>query len=248
MADFSQFFSPSSWLMGGPGQAPRPAQPDQQAVSPAMMGALRRWLGLGDAANSDQTGEAAEVAAQRVRAPYAKANERVSGLPQLGEYFGNKIASAVTAPRDAFTGAMPVNDPATGMPTPEAMQRGQGVANLAMTGGIPMAERGAMGMAGGKLTAPEPPVSGVIKGVYFDRVTPAQHEELRTASRNGASAEEVQKMVDGYKGKSSTPSSTAKWEAEKEVQYDKWRRGGTFRPFDRAEFEARLGEELKGKL
>lgn len=95
--------------------------------------------------------DAFEAAAQRVRAPYAAANARESGLPQVGEYFGNKLASALTAPRDAFTGAMPVNDPATGMPTPEAMQRGQGVANLAMTGGIPMAERGALGMAGGKL-------------------------------------------------------------------------------------------------
>jgi hypothetical protein len=50
---------------------------------------------------------------------------------------------------------MQVNDPLTGMPTPEAMQRGQGVANLATTGGIPMAQRGAAGMAGGKLGSPE---------------------------------------------------------------------------------------------
>lgn len=94
---------------------------------------------------------AAEAAAARVRAPYARANARVSGLPELGEYFGNKLASALTAPRDAFTGKMQVTDLDTGMPSAEAMQRGQGVANLAMTGGVPFAQRGAAGMAGGKL-------------------------------------------------------------------------------------------------
>lgn len=237
MSDVSYSGPLNDWMAQVP---PQPA-PRVFGKSPAKL--LEPYL-----SDPEQAQAAAEAAAARVRAPYAKANERVSGLPQLGKYFGNKVASALTAPRDAFTGAMPVNDPATGMPTPEAMQRGQGVANLAMTGGIPMAERGSVGMAGGKLKATEPPVSGTIKGVYFDRVTPAQHEELRTASRNGASGEEVQKMVDGFKGKPSTPPSAAKWGDEKEVQYDKWRRGGTFRPFDRAEFEARLMEELKGKL
>lgn len=103
--------------------------------------------------------QAADVAATRTRAPYARAAARptglLEGLDELGGYFGNKLMGAMTAPRDALTGALQVNDPATGMPTPEAMQRGQGVANLAMTGGIPMAQRGALGMAGGKLGGPK---------------------------------------------------------------------------------------------
>ncbi len=104
--------------------------------------------------------QAADVAAARTRAPYAKAAARptglLEGLDELGGYFSNKLMSAMTAPRDAMTGALPVTDPATGMPTPQAMQRGQGVANLAMTSGIPFAQRGAAGMAGGKLSQPDP--------------------------------------------------------------------------------------------
>jgi predicted GNAT family acetyltransferase len=64
------------------------------------------------------------------------------------------VTSAVTAPRDALFGTMQVTDPETGMPTQEAMKRGQDVANLAMTGGIPFARQGAAGMAGGKLAQP----------------------------------------------------------------------------------------------
>lgn len=104
--------------------------------------------------------QAADVAAARTRAPYAKAAARptglLEGLDEIGGYFGNKLMSAMTAPRDALTGALPVND-TEGMPTPQAMQRGQGVANMAMTGGIPFAQRGAAGMAGGKLGGPGEP-------------------------------------------------------------------------------------------
>lgn len=106
-------------------------------------------------AESEASQEAAEAAAARVKAPYAKANARESGLPQVLDYYGNKITSALTAPRDALTGAMPVTD-TEGMPTPEAMQRAKDVANLAMTGGMPMAQEGALGMAGGKLHASDP--------------------------------------------------------------------------------------------
>jgi len=74
---------------------------------------------------------------------------------RIGAHFANKLASAVTAPRDALYGTMQVTDPETGMPTREAMERGQGVANMAMTGGIPFAQRGAAGMAGGKLARGE---------------------------------------------------------------------------------------------
>jgi hypothetical protein len=88
-----------------------------------------------------------EAAAARVRAPYARANARVSGLPDVVNYFGGKIGRAITGPRDALFGDMQVTDPETGMPTREAMERGQGVANLAKTGGIPFAQRGAAGAA-----------------------------------------------------------------------------------------------------
>jgi hypothetical protein len=70
----------------------------------------------------------------------------------VAKHYWDKAVSALTAPRDALTGAMQVTDPDTGMPTPEAMERGRAVANMAMTGGIPFAQRGAAGMAGGKLT------------------------------------------------------------------------------------------------
>jgi hypothetical protein len=120
-------------------------------VPPEVIAALRQRLGLDEGAQ-----DAAEAAAIRVRAPYAKANAHDSGLPDIFNYYSHKLASAVTAPRDALTGAMPVTDPETGMPTPEAMQRGQGVANLAMTGGVPFAKAGAAGMTGGKLTQGDP--------------------------------------------------------------------------------------------
>lgn len=145
MSDVSYSGPLNDWMV----QAP--PQPPPRVFGKSLASLLGPYLG-----DPNQTQAAAEAAAQRVRAPYAAANARESGLPQLGEYFGNKVASALTAPRDAFTGAMPVNDPATGMPTPEAMQRGQGVANLAMTGGIPMSERGAVGMAGGRLGGVDP--------------------------------------------------------------------------------------------
>jgi hypothetical protein len=100
--------------------------------------------------------QAADVAAQRVRAPYAKAlaQHAPSGLLDIGNYYGDKLMNAMTAPRDALMGSLQVTDPATGMPTPQAIQRGQGVAGMAMTGGIPFAQRGAAGMAGGKLGGP----------------------------------------------------------------------------------------------
>ncbi len=150
MADFSQFFSGQPWGSwgSGAGQAPQPPIPQGPQVPPEVIAALRAKLGLDEPAEAQG---AAEAAAARVRAPYAKANERQSGLPDIFNYYSNKLASAVTAPRDALTGAMQVTDPETGMPTREAMERGQGVANLAMTGGVPFAKQGAAGIFGGRL-------------------------------------------------------------------------------------------------
>lgn len=143
MSDVSYAGPLSDWLA----QAPQQPPPRVMGKSPAKL--LAPYLG-----DPDQAQAAAEAAATRVRAPYAKANARESGLPQIGEYFGNKLASALMAPRDALTGTLQVTDPETGMPTREAMERGQGVANLAMTGGLPFARQGAAGMAGGKLAQP----------------------------------------------------------------------------------------------
>lgn len=69
----------------------------------------------------------------------------------IAKHFWDKIVSAATAPRDALYGNMQVTDPETGMPTREAMERGQGVAGMAMTGGVPFAQRGAAGIFGGRL-------------------------------------------------------------------------------------------------
>ncbi len=103
-----------------------------------------------------------EMAAARTRAPFAKAIalHPASGLIDLGNYFGHKLMNAITAPGDALYGRMQVTDPETGMPTREAIERGQSVAGMAMTGGIPMAQRGAMGMAGGKLVQPAETAAG----------------------------------------------------------------------------------------
>lgn len=95
-----------------------------------------------------------EAAAARTRAPYAHVNDRPSGLLDVGHVLGKKLASVLTAPRDAFMGNLQVSDPATGMPTPEAMSRGMQVANSLFTSGIPMAPRGAVGAGGGRLTQP----------------------------------------------------------------------------------------------
>ncbi len=129
--------------------------------------------------------QAADVAAARTRAPYAKAAARPTGLlegiDEIGGYLSNKLMSVMTAPYEALTGSLQVNDPVTGMPTPQAMQRGKEVANLAMTGGIPFAQRGAAGMAGGKLGGPGEPTpmrrAGNENKPFPERA--AQYEENR---------------------------------------------------------------------
>jgi hypothetical protein len=130
--------------------------------------------------------QAADVAAARSRAPYAKANARESGLPQVLDYFGNRVTSAVGAPYDALHGAFPVTDPETGMPTPEAIRRGKAVAGMAMTSGMPLAQRGAAGMAGGKL--------GGADRVNF-RSAGAQREEGGTKSISKMTDEEVKEAL-----------------------------------------------------
>jgi hypothetical protein len=85
-------------------------------------------------------------------APVAADPEQV--LTPLGRKWGNDLASAVTAPRDAYTGDLQVFDPATGHVTDEAIGRAGGMAGLAMTGSIPFsAPAGAIRMFGGRNAA-----------------------------------------------------------------------------------------------
>ncbi len=129
---------------------PETQQPQPQAapqISPEMIATLRRHLGLDDATQS-MTHQPEQP---NPAAPAVEMGKRI------GEHFVNKAASALTAPRDAFTGAMPVTDPETGMPSQEAMERGKAVAGMAMTGGVPFARQGAAGMAGGRLAQPGSP-------------------------------------------------------------------------------------------
>lgn len=75
-------------------------------------------------------------AAQRTRAHYDKANQRTSGLPDVLSVIGNRVQSGLTAPLDALTGQLQVNDPETNMPTQQAMGRAVDVTALA-GGGSP---------------------------------------------------------------------------------------------------------------
>ncbi len=57
----------------------------------------------------------------------------------------SRAKDAVTAPRDAYRGDLQIFDPATGHVSDEAMDRANGMAGLAMTGGLGGAPRGAIG-------------------------------------------------------------------------------------------------------
>lgn len=147
--------------------------------------------GLDDQASAQ---EAAEAAAARVRAPYARANERVSGLPDVGRVIGNRAASIATAPLEALTGRLQVTDPETGMPTEEAIGRAGDVAGAVVGGGMPGSVPGALGMAGGKLRAPrEPTLTPAISHngklyigeTHLDALSKVPPEQRAAASLNG---------------------------------------------------------------
>lgn len=94
-------------------------------------------------------------AAQRTRAHYDKANQRDNPVPYimgaLPGYVVDKVVSGLTAPLDALTGKLQVNDPETNMPTQQAMGRAGDVAGLASGGLLVGPEEGALGSAGGRL-------------------------------------------------------------------------------------------------
>lgn len=62
--------------------------------------------------------------------------------------------SAVTLPGDVYQGNVSMYGP-DGHTNPEVINRSADLAGLVMGGGVPMAETGALGMAGGKIGAPE---------------------------------------------------------------------------------------------
>lgn len=126
----------------------------------------------GDPSDADMSQDAAEAAASRVRAPYARAEARESGLPSLLEHYGSKVKDALTAPQDALEGRLQVNDPETNMPTPEAIERAGEVAGLAMGSGFGAtaargAEPGALGIVpvpvAKRLNVQQAPVNDLLR-------------------------------------------------------------------------------------
>ena len=66
------------------------------------------------------------------------------------------LRSGLSAPLDALTGRMQVNDPETGMPTDEAIRRSQDVASVGGPGGLMnLEEKGVLGSHGGNLVQRE---------------------------------------------------------------------------------------------
>lgn len=63
--------------------------------------------------------------------------------------------SGATLPGDVYAGKVAMTDPETGHTSPELMQRTRDLAGLVGEAGIPMAQPGSLGMAGGKLGSRE---------------------------------------------------------------------------------------------
>lgn len=101
-----------------------------------------------------------EAAATRVRAPYVKANARVSGLPDVGTALGNKLVNTLMAGPNLMgqvaEGSIDPN-------SPEAIRRSADVAASTLGYGMMGARPGAAGMAGGRLTQPAPVAEGAAK-------------------------------------------------------------------------------------
>ena len=140
MSDVSYAGPLSDWMAQAPPQPP----PRVMGKSPARL--LEPYL-----TDSDQAQAAAEAAAQRVRAPYAAANARESGLPDVGRVLGNKLVNTLMAGPNLMgqvaEGAIDPN-------SPEGIRRAADVASGTLGWGMLGARPGAAGMAGGKLTQP----------------------------------------------------------------------------------------------
>lgn len=107
------------------------------------------------------------------------------------------LRSGLTAPRDAFTGALPMVDPETGMPSAEALQRARHFTSTAMTGGLPggifAAPKGSAGIFGGRLA----------KGANLDEL-----EAAKAFAANGGHPEDVWRQTGWFQG------ADAKWRHE----------------------------------
>lgn len=140
-----------------------------------------------------------EKAAQRTRAPYEKANQRVSGLPDVLNVIGGRVKSGLTAPLDALTGDLQVNDPETNMPTREAIGRSMDTASLAGSGGIGGTEGGAV--LGSGPVKPEPPGWGRVKAALRDKDTGEIHTALdRNETHEHILARRYEKENNEYSG------------------------------------------------
>jgi hypothetical protein len=76
--------------------------------------------------------------------------------PLLREFLrlqAGRVRDAVTAPRDAYRGDLQVFDPATGHVSDEAMERANGMAGLAMTGGLAGVGPGGVSVGAGPIRA-----------------------------------------------------------------------------------------------
>jgi hypothetical protein len=78
------------------------------------------------------------------------------GSPLLDAYIAmqaRRVKDAVTAPRDAYRGDLQIFDPATGHVSDEAMDRANGMAGIAMTGGLSGVARGGTTIGAGPIRA-----------------------------------------------------------------------------------------------
>lgn len=78
----------------------------------------------------------------------------------LYDHYVDPVVKAAQAPHDAMYGGLPLG-------SPDLADRGLGLAGLVMGGGMPMAEEGALGMAGGKLPRASPNGPERIAGASF---------------------------------------------------------------------------------
>lgn len=89
------------------------------------------------------------------------------------------IRSALTLPSDVYSGRTPTTAPETGHTSDELVERSWDLAELAVGGGMPMAEAKALGSAGGKLFHPAAkPVEGLYSAVA-DAVSASKAQRLQ---------------------------------------------------------------------
>ena len=89
------------------------------------------------------------------------------------------LRSGLSAPLDALTGKMQVNDPETGMPTDEAIRRSQDVASVGGPGGLMnLEEKGVLGSHGGNLVQPTPKVAAPFYSAVEHAVSNIKQDKM----------------------------------------------------------------------